>query len=297
MVTVQDYSNDVRPAWCPGCGDFAIWNALKRALAGAGLAPHEVIMVTGIGQGSKTPDYMHITSFNGLHGRPLPVAAGFKLANHAMKVLVVHGDGDGYSEGGNHFLHAVRRNISMVDMVQNNHVYALTKGQTSPTTNKGVRTSTFPLGTLDVPINPLTLALSQGATFVARSYSPDINHMVAMITAALNHRGYALIDIQQVCATYNPAMSNDWYREHVYDLAEQGHDPTDMGAAMARAAEFPGGDRIPVGIFYQDETAPSYEEQLSMLQTGPLVRQPLRIRPEEDYFRLLEEFMTDPIPR
>jgi len=297
MATVQDYSNNVRPTWCPGCGDYAIWNALKRALAGAGLEPHQVIMVTGIGQGSKTPDYMNITGFNGLHGRPLPVAAGIKLANHDLKVVVVHGDGDGYSEGGNHFLHAVRRNISMVDIVQNNHVYALTKGQASPTTSKGIRTSTSPVGVMDVPINPLTLALSQGATFVARSYSPNINHMMEMITAALNHRGYALLDIQQVCVTYNPAMSNEWYREHVYDLAEQGHDPSDMEAAMARAIEFPGGERIPVGVFYQDETVPSYEEQLSVLETGPLVHQPLRTRPEEDYLQLLEEFMTDPIQR
>jgi len=297
MATVQDFTNDVRPTWCPGCGDYAIWNALKRALAGSGLEPHQVIMVTGIGQGSKTPDYMHITGFNGLHGRPLPVATGFKLANHGMKVMVVHGDGDAYSEGGNHFLHAVRRNVSMVDIVQNNHVYALTKGQASPTTDKGVRTSTSPMGVMDVPINPLTLALSQGATFVARSYSPNVDHMVQMIRAALSHRGYALLDIQQVCVTYNPAMSNEWYREHVYDLAEQGHNPADKGAAIARAAEFPGGERIPVGIFYQDEAEPSYEEQLPVLAAGPLVHQPLRTRPAEDYLQLLEEFMTDPIQR
>jgi len=118
-----------------------------------------------------------------------------------------------------------------------------------------------------------------------------------MITAALNHRGYALLDIQQVCVTYNPAMGNEWYREHVYDLAEQGHDPSDMEAAMTRAIEFPGGERIPVGVFYQDETVPSYEEQLSVLETGPLVHQPLRTHPEEDYLQLLEEFMTDPIQR
>jgi len=150
---------------------------------------------------------------------------------------------------------------------------------------------------MDVPINPTTLAMSQGATFVARTYSADINHMVRIFTAALNHRGYALVDTQQVCVTYNRRMSNEWYREHVYDLEQAGHDPSDPEAAMARAAEFPGGDRIPVGIIYQDETVPSYEEQIGTLQAGPLVEQPLRTRPKEDYLQLLEEYMTDPIPR
>ena len=290
MVTVQDYTNDIRPTWCPGCGDYGIWNALKRAFVQAGLEPHQVIMVTGIGCGSKINDYMRINGLHGLHGRPVAVATGVKLANHALKVVCVHGDGDGYGEGGNHFLHAARRNIGLVDVIENNHVYGLTKGQYSPTSSSGFVTKTSPEGALDGPLNPLALAISQGATFVARGVSLDIAQLVSLIVEALGHRGYALIDVMQPCVTFNRRMSYDWYRERLYQVEDEAHDPGDRMAAMKKAFEYPGEGRIPTGIIFRSESAPAYEEQVPALKAGPLVSQPMRSRPLDDYAELLQEF-------
>ncbi len=288
------FDGGARPTWCPGCGNFAILNALKRALDEVGLEPHEAILVTGIGQAGKTNDYMRITGLHSLHGRPVAVATGFKLANPKMKVIVGHGDGDGYGEGGNHFLHAVRRNIGLIDMVHNNQVYALTKGQFSPTTPEGIETPTSPppSGVVERPLNALALALSQGATFVARVASFDLRHMQKIMVAALNHRGYALLEVMQVCVTFNRRMDNDYYRQHIYDLEEAGHDTGDRNAALAKAFEFPGGERIPVGIYYQDESVPAYEERVAAIREQSLVEQPLRPRPQEDYRQLVEEFLV-----
>jgi 2-oxoglutarate ferredoxin oxidoreductase subunit beta len=291
MATVEDYSNDIRPTWCQGCGDYGIWNAVKRGLVQAGLEPHQVIIVSGIGCGSKISDYMHVNGLHTLHGRTVAVATGFKLANPDLKVLCVHGDGDGYGEGGNHFLHATRRNIGIVDMIENNHVYGLTKGQYSPTSRPGFKTSTSPEGAIDSPVSPLALAISQGATFVARGFALDLQGLAALLVEALNHRGYALIDVMQPCVSFSRPMSYAWYRERVYKVEDEGHDPGDRMAAMARALEYPGGERIPTGIIYRDETKPSYEEQLPALQAGSLVAQPLRTRPAEDYELLLQEFI------
>lgn len=292
MATLQDYAVDIRPTWCPGCGDYAIWNSLKRALVTAGFGPQDVILVSGIGCGSKMSDYTHINGLHTLHGRTLAVATGVRLANTGRKVVCVHGDGDGYGEGGNHFLHTARRNIGIVDIIENNHVYALTRGQVSPTSRRGFRTTTSPRGVLEQPVKPLALALSQGATFVARGHSLDMDQLQRLIVEALGHRGYALIDVMQVCVTYNRQMNYDWYRERVYKVEDaQGYDPSDLQAAMAKALEFPGGDRIPTGIIYRNENAPAYEEGEVTLQAGPLVEQPLRTRPRADYERLLDEQM------
>lgn len=289
MATVRDFSNDIRPTWCPGCGDYAIWNGLKRGLVAAGLEPHQVMVVTGIGCGSKINDYMHVCGLHTLHGRTLAVATGYKLANHGMKVVCVHGDGDSYGMGGNHFLHAVRRNIGIVDIVENNHVYGLTKGQYSPTSRAGFKTKTSPEGALDRPVKPLALALSQGATFVARTFSLDINQMVETIVQALGHRGYALIDVLQPCVSFNRSMGYDWYRDRVYKVEDEGHDSKDLGAAMSKALEFPGSERIPTGIIYRTEDVPTYEEQVTTLSQGPLSLQPIRTRPARAYRKLLEE--------
>ena len=291
MSTIKDYSNDIRPTWCSGCGDYGIWNALKRAFVKANLEPHQIMMVTGIGCGSKMNDYMQTNGLDTLHGRTVAAATGFRLANHEMKVICVHGDGDGYGEGGNHFLHAARRNIGIVDLIENNHVYGLTKGQYSPTSQDGFVTKTSPEGALDRSMNPLALALSQGATFVARGLSLDIDQLVNLVVEALNHRGYALIDVMQPCVSFNRAMSYDWYRQRVYKVEETGHDPADRMAAMERAFEYPGGKRIPTGIIYRDESVPAYEEQLPTLNRGALVSQPLHTRPLEEYRQLLAEFM------
>jgi len=294
MATVKDFSNDIRPTWCPGCGDYGIWNAVKRALVDAGLEPHQAIIVSGIGCGSKIGDYMHVNALHTLHGRSLAVAAGVKLANHDMKVLCVHGDGDGLGEGGNHFLHATRRNLGIVDIVQDNHVYGLTKGQYSPTSRPGFVTKTSPEGALDGPVNPTALAISQGATFVARGFSLDIPQLISLIQEALSHRGYAFLDVMQVCVSFNRSMDYDWFRERVYKVEDENHDASDRTAALAKAMEYPSLtgeiERVPTGILYRTEDSPSYEERVPALEAGALVDQPMWSKPREDYRQLLNEY-------
>jgi 2-oxoglutarate ferredoxin oxidoreductase subunit beta len=292
MANVKDFSNKVQPTWCPGCGDFGIWNALKRAFVEAKLEPQQIMMVTGIGCGSKMPDYMRVPGLNTLHGRTLAVATGYKLANHAKKVVCVHGDGDGYSMGANHMLQTIRRNVGMLDIIEDNHVYGLTKGQYSPTSRTGWITKTSPDGAIERPLNPLALAISQGATYVARGFALDIAQLTSLIVTGLGHRGYGLIDVMQPCVSFNRPMSYAWYRERVYQVADMHHDPTNRDAAMAIAFQYPGdGDKIPLGIIYQDESIPAYEEKVPTLANGPLADQPIRSRPIGDYHLLIEELV------
>jgi 2-oxoglutarate ferredoxin oxidoreductase subunit beta len=290
MVDVKDYQSPVRPTWCKGCGDYGIWNALKFALAELDLEAHEVLMVSGIGCGSKTPDYTHVNGLHTLHGRSLPPATGARLANHEMKVICVHGDGDGYGMGLGHMMHAVRRNIDITDVVQNNRVYGLTKGQYSPTSPEGFISKTSPGGAIDRPVNPWALALAAGATFVGRGFPADLKHLIEVLKKALEHRGYALVDVLQPCVSFNRAYAYNYYRPRVYKLEEEpGYDPTDRSAAWERAHEW--GERIPIGILYQVEGQPTYEDQVSVLRAGPLVKQPFRKWTEDDYETLKSEFM------
>jgi 2-oxoglutarate/2-oxoacid ferredoxin oxidoreductase subunit beta len=291
MVKSEDYNSPVRSAWCPGCGNFGILRAIKEALAQVGLAPHQVLMVTGIGQAAKLPDYMTINAFTTLHGRPIPVAQGAHLANHGLKVIVASGDGDTYGEGGNHLFHAMRRNVDITFMVHDNMVYGLTKGQYSPTSPKGFpsKTSPPPAGALEQPENPLALAITAGATFVARGYAGDNAHLVRMMVAAIRHKGAALLDILQPCVTFNPNYSFPFFRERVYKLEDEGWNPKDRKSAWEKAYEW--GDRIPIGILYEDTSQASYEEQVPTLAAGPLVKQPFRTWTEEDYRKLEAEFL------
>jgi 2-oxoglutarate ferredoxin oxidoreductase subunit beta len=196
-------------------------------------------------------------------------------------MMVVHGDGDGYGEGLSHFLNAARRNMNIVDLVQDNRVYGLTRGQYSPTSERGKRTLTTPEGSIDGPVQPLAMAISAGATFVSRGYSSELKHLAWIIGEALKHPGYALVDVLQPCVTWNRAYAHDYYNERVYKLEDEpGYDPTDRTAAWEKAYEW--GDRIPIGIFYRGEPIPTYEEQVPALKAGPLVKQPLeKLRPEQ----------------
>jgi 2-oxoglutarate ferredoxin oxidoreductase subunit beta len=281
MLTRKDFEGRERPTWCPGCGNFGILNAIKMALAEHDIAPHEILIVTGIGCGSKLPHYMKVNGFHTLHGRPVAVATGARLANHGLRIMVVHGDGDGYGEGLSHFLNAARRNINIVDLVQDNRVYGLTRGQYSPTSERGKRTPTTPEGSIDGPVQPLAMAVSAGATFVSRGYSGELKHLAWIIGEALKHPGYALVDVLQPCVTWNRAYAYDYYNERVYKLEDEpGYDPTDRTAAWEKAYEW--GERIPIGIFYRGEPLSTYEEQVSALKAGPLVKQPLeKLRPEQ----------------
>lgn len=279
----ETFDLPVKPTWCPGCGDFGIVSALKHAFAELGIAPHEALVVSGIGCGSKLPDYMRVNGFMTIHGRPLAVATGAKLANHALQVVVVDGDGDAYGIGGNHFIHTARRNPDITHIVEDNQIYALTKGQYSPTTPTGTVTTTSREGVLETALNPVALALTMGATFVARGFAGEPQHLSMLIQRAIQHPGYALVDVLQPCVVFNRIHTYDWYRQRIYKLEGSGHNPRDRTAAAAASQEW--GERIPIGIIHQEVGAPTYESQLPALGRGPLVRQP---RPTKARFERLK---------
>ncbi len=280
MPTPDDYAGQ-RPAWCPGCGNFQILTAIKQALVELKLMPHQVLFVSGIGQSSKLPHYMRCNTFNGLHGRTLPVATGARLANHELVVVAVAGDGDCYGEGGNHLIHAIRRNIDITLLVHNNQIYGLTKGQASPTSDTGMVTKLQPHGVVLSPFNPIAFAVSLNAGFVARSFSGDVQHLTEMIKDGINHRGFAMIDILQPCATFNKLNTYAWYRDRVYKLAD--HDPQDRRTAFEKALEW--GERIPIGVIYKNERS-TFEQEIPSLKRGSLVKQDTGY----SFDRLLKEF-------
>jgi 2-oxoglutarate ferredoxin oxidoreductase subunit beta len=257
-------SVDTHPAWCPGCGNYSILKALNAALDEAGIDFDQFVMVSGIGQAAKTPHYpaRRVNVFNGLHGRALPAATGIKLSNPRLRVLVTSGDGDMYGEGGNHFLHAVRRNIGVTAFVHNNQVYGLTKGQASPTSDPGFVTKIHPHGVISQPVNPLAIAIVEDAGFVARSFSGNLEHLKAMMIAALQHPGFALLDILQPCITFNQQNTFKWYKERVRPIGPE-HDPSNKDAALKLACTW--GEEIPIGILYTSDR-PSYEAQVPVLR-------------------------------
>ena len=266
MLELNSYKSNDEIAWCPGCGNFAILKALKEALLELSLPPHEVVMVSGIGQAAKIPHYLKANVFNGLHGRALPPAQAIKMVNKNLKVIMSSGDGDSYGEGGNHFIHNIRRNVDIVQLVHNNQIYGLTKGQGSPTTSKGQQTSMQFEGTYLNPLKPLSIAISSGATFVARSSAGDTVHLKEMIQKAINHKGYALVEILQPCVVFNKVNTYKWYKDRVYKLDEN-YDPRNRYEAFKKAEEF-GDEGIPIGILYLDESKESYHEVHPVLKSG-----------------------------
>ena len=274
--TLEFYEGPVEPDWCPGCGDFGVLNALKRAAVQLEMPPHEMMVVSGIGCSSNLPGFIHSYGVHSLHGRAMPVATGIKLANPDLHVIITGGDGDGYGIGMGHFIHAMRRNLDLTYIVMDNQVYGLTTGQASPTTMKEVRTKTTPRGNAELPINPLALAIVSGATYVARGFSGDTRQLADLFAGAIAHRGFALVDVFSPCVTYNKINTYAWFKQRVYNLDQaDGYDPGDAEAALRKAFEW--GDRIPLGLFYRSEQ-PIYEDSEPVLRRGPLVRQPLGIR-------------------
>jgi 2-oxoglutarate ferredoxin oxidoreductase subunit beta len=246
-------------AWCPGCGNFSILKALKETLAELEIAPEEVVMVSGIGQAGKLPHYIKSNVFNGLHGRSLPVSAAIRAVNPEILVFNVSGDGCTYGEGGNHFIHNIRRNPNIVNIVHNNMVYGLTKGQASPTSQLDFNTPLQVDGVFEEPFNPLATAISLNASFVARAFSGDINETKEILKKAINHNGYSLIDIFQPCVTFNKLNTFQWFKNNTYYLDES-HDPNDRELAFKRAIET---EKYPLGIFYINEKK-TFEESLSV---------------------------------
>lgn len=271
MVTFEDYRGP-EPSWCPGCGNFAILNTIKRTLTELEIAPHQLTIVSGIGQGAKMPHYMKCNTFNGLHGRTLPVATGLKIANHEMLVIAIAGDGDCYGEGGNHLLHAIRRNVNVKLFVHNNQIYGLTKGQASPTTTEGTITKAQPFGSLSSQLNPLAMAISLDCGFVARGFAgaSGLPFLKEILKEAINHKGFAMVDILQNCISFNKVNTFHWYKDRTYELSDD-YDPYDRIKAFQKSLEW--GDKIPTGIFYRKEKK-TFEDQLPGIRDMPLVSQP-----------------------
>ncbi len=268
MPTLEDYKGEI-PSWCPGCGNFGILKTFKEAMVDLNIKPHQFTIVSGIGQASKFPHYLKCNTFNGLHGRTLPVATGIILANHEMLVIAVAGDGDCYGEGGNHLMHAIRRNINVKLFVHDNQIYALTKGQASPTSMEGMKTKNQPFGVLSGQLNPMALAVALDCTFVARGFAGDTEHLKGLIKEAINHRGFALVDVLQPCVTLNKINTYKWYKERVYHI-EPEYNPEDRVEAFKRALEW--GERIPIGIIYRNHR-PTFEERIPIIKDKPLVGQ------------------------
>ena len=273
------------PSWCPGCGNFMIRTALKMALEELEIPPQMAVIFSGIGQAAKMPHYIGANGFNGLHGRALPPGIGAKLSNKDLTVIVESGDGDTYGEGGNHFIHTIRRNIDIAHFVHDNQIYGLTKGQGSPTTAMGQVTTLQFDGVKVEPVKPLALSLTMGAGFVARGFSGDIPQLVYLMKEAIKYKGYAHLDIMQPCVVWNKVNTYQWYKERVYSLGED-HDFSDFEKAYKKALEF--GDRIPTGILYKVEKT-TYEEQFPFIKNGPPLVD-VRLDPK-DAEKLLADFI------
>jgi 2-oxoglutarate ferredoxin oxidoreductase subunit beta len=288
-LTVKSFKADVPPDWCPGCGDFGVLNVLQRACAELEIPPHELMVVSGIGCSSNLPGFFRSYGVHSLHGRALAFATGVKLANHSMTVIATGGDGDGYGIGLNHFIQAMRRNINLTYVVMNNEIYGLTTGQTSPTSETGMKTKSTPQGNLEGMLNPLALALASGCGYVARGFSGDIKHLTKLYMDGIQYPGFALIDVFSPCVTFNKQNTYNWFRDRVYRLEDKGHNPADFAGAMARALEW--GEHIPIGLFYRNPNPrPSIDALDPGLQAGPLVDQPVALS-REQRTQLVEEFM------
>ncbi len=268
MVTLKDFDSDFENKWCPGCGNFGILSAMKDALVNLGISPDQLLIVSGIGQAAKTPHFLKCNTFHGLHGRALPVATGAKMANHDLTILVNSGDGDCYGEGGNHFIHAIRRNVDITLLVHNNMVYGLTKGQASPTSGMGMVTKMQQHGVTTEPFNPLSVALSLDAGFVARGFSGNMKHLSRLIREGIKYSGFSLIDILQPCISFNRVNTFSWFNKRVYDLFETDHDSEDFEKAMALSREWD--EKIPIGILYKKEK-PTFTDRIRNLEKGPLI--------------------------
>jgi len=268
-MDINDFKSNDQIAWCPGCGDFGILNALKKALVVLGRPPKDILLVSGIGQAAKLPHYIKCNCFNGLHGRAIPPAVAAKIANRNLTVIVTTGDGDCYGEGGNHLMHNIRRNVDITVIVHNNQIYGLTKGQASPTTDVGYQTKVQLNGVILEPMHPLEMAIALGCGFVARGYSADSEHLSWLIAEGIRHKGFSLIEVLQPCVTFNKKNTYEWYAKRIYKLnADASYKPEDKMAAYKKTSEW--GEKIPIGIIYKCDK-PSYEDKSGINNIAPLV--------------------------
>ncbi len=243
MVELNEYNREEKPNWCPGCGNYGIITAVKKTLAELNLTPENTVLVSGVGCFAKLPYWVKVNGFVGLHGRSLPVAQGVKLANPKLNVIAFGGDGDGYGEGGNHFLHACRRNVDITNIVHNNSFFGLTTGQYSPTAEKGRKSKSSLLGSTEQPINPLALAIASGATFVARAYAGHLKETVEILKKAIEHKGFAFVDIIQACVTYQPEKNLEYFKDKIVYVKEEINKLKAMETVLKE-------DKIYCGIIY-----------------------------------------------
>ena len=284
----NDYKGKVEPDWCPGCGDFGVLKTLQRACSELELMPHEIVTVSGIGCSSNFPGYFNAYGMHTLHGRPLAVATGVQMANHELTVIATGGDGDGYGIGGNHFVHTARRNVDLTYLVMNNQIYGLTTGQVSPTSCQDMKTKSTPFGSVEVPVNPITSSIMNGATFVARGFSGDGKHLLDLMKQAIQHKGFALVDIFSPCVTFNHDNDYKFFKPRVKKLEDEGHDSSDWKAACEKALLW--GDTIYIGKFLQKDQ-PSLDQMEPVLdEGGPMARREVGVSQEQSE-RIIKRMM------
>jgi 2-oxoglutarate ferredoxin oxidoreductase subunit beta len=288
MATFKEFRNDVKPNWCPGCGDFSVQAAIQRAAANAGLEPDQMAVVSGIGCSGRISGYINSYGFHGIHGRALPIAQGVKMANRDLTVIAAGGDGDGFAIGMGHTIHAIRRNIDLTYIVMDNQIYGLTKGQTSPRSSAGFKTKSTPQGSIEPALSVMEMALTAGATFVAQSFSSDLKELTQIIEAGINHKGFSLINVFSPCVTYNKINTYDWFKENLKRLGSvEGYDPSNRMMAMQTLME---NDGLVTGIIYQNKQQPSYQELIKGYSEQPLSQANLSL--DKDMFdELVAEFM------
>ena len=287
VQTLDDYKGHIEPDWCPGCGDFGVLKALQTAAADLQIQQKDIVVVSGIGCSSNLPGFFNSYGVHSIHGRAVPVASGICLANHDLNVVITGGDGDGYGIGMGHLIHAMRRNLNLTYVVMDNEIYGLTTGQASPTTMLGMQTKSTPLGNLEEPVNPISLGIVTGASFVSRAFSGAPKEMAKTMARAIKHKGFSLVDVFSPCVTYNKLNTYPWFREKVYHLDKEDHDPSNFDAALKRSFEF--GERIPLGVFYEVDK-PTYEDGEKAFQAGPLVSQKIGLT-QEIGKKLLQEYI------
>ena len=275
----KDFKGKVDPDWCPGCGDFGVLSSLQKVCAELGLQPHEIVTVSGIGCSSNFPGFFNAFGMHTLHGRALAVGTGVKMANHQLTVIATGGDGDGYGIGGNHLAHTARRNVDLTYLVMNNQIYGLTTGQVSPSSSIGMKTKSTPFGNVETPVNPITSAIMNGASFVARGYSGDAKHLQELMKKAIQHKGFSLIDIFSPCVTFNHDNTYNFFKPRVKKLEDEGHDPSDWKAACEKGLIW--GDEIYIGLFL-DVDRPSLDQVEPVLDSGePIAHRKLGLTKEQ----------------
>ncbi len=287
MATFKDFRNQVKPNWCPGCGDFSVQAAIQRAAANVGLEPNELAVISGIGCSGRISGYINAYGLHGIHGRSLPIAQGVKMANRELTVIASGGDGDGFAIGLGHTIHAIRRNLDVTYIVMDNQIYGLTKGQTSPRSAEGFKTKSTPEGSIEASLSPLEMAMAAGATFVAQSFSSNLKQLTELIEAGINHKGFSLINVFSPCVTFNKVNTYDWFKENIVNTDDiENYDPSNRVMAMTSLMET---NSMLCGLIYQNTEKKSYQELIPGFKEQGLAHQDLTLT-ESEFEELVAEF-------